>query len=66
MHIQENMTDVTKMSKSEAGRKGSDKTWAKRYKILEELSKYVDKGYQNYLLSWKTEHLIRLLKAYEK
>jgi hypothetical protein len=54
-----------KMSRSEAGRMGSDKTHKRRYEILKELSKLVDKHLQNFLLGWPTKHLETLLKAYK-
>ena len=54
------------MTKSESGRMGADVTHKKRYEIIAQLSAYVDKAYQNYLLTWKTEHLQRLLDAYQK
>ena len=54
------------MSKSQAGKMGSNETYKKRYEIIEKLSAYVDKTYQNYLLKWPTSHLQRLLDAYQK
>ena len=57
---------MKKLSKSEAGKLGAEATHKKRYQIIAELSKHVDKNYQNYLLSWKTEYLVRLLNAYKK
>ena len=53
------------MTKSESGKLGANKTYKKRYEIIVELSKYVDKEYQNYLANWKTEYLARLLNAYK-
>ena len=54
------------MTKSEAGLLGAKETHKKRYEMITQLSAYVDKAYQNYLLTWKTEHLQRLLDAYQK
>lgn len=55
-----------KIHGSENGKLGANKTHQKRYEIIKLLSAYVDKAYQNYLLSWPTEHLKRLLDAYTK
>ena len=60
------MKKTKKMSKSEAGKLGANETHKNRYEIIQALSGLVDKSYQNYLLSWKTEHLQRLLNAYKK
>ena len=55
-----------KMTKSEAGKLGAKETHKKRYEILLALSGLVEKSYLNYLQSWKTEQLKRLLDAYKK
>lgn len=52
--------------KQKAGRLGAQATHRERYRIITELSKYVHKDDLNYMMSWKTEQLKRLLKAYEK
>ena len=52
--------------KSDAGKKGAQATHRTRYEIITKLSKYVHKDDLNFMLSWKTEQLKRLLKAYEK
>ena len=54
------------MTKSESGSLGALATHKKRNQMIVELSKYVDKPYQNFLLKWKTDHLERLLNAYKK
>ena len=56
----------SKMTKSQAGKEGANVTHKKRYEILLELSKLVDKEYQNFLIKWPTSHLERLLNAYNQ
>ena len=55
---------VRKMTKSESGKMGADKTWAKRLKIIEKLHAFG--GHQPNYRKWKTEHLEILLKAWQK
>ena len=60
------MENKRKMNKQEAGRLGAEQTHKERYEIIVQLSAYVDKAYQNYLMNWKTEYLRKLLSAYKK
>lgn len=55
-----------KIGTKEFAKAGADAKWKTRHDIILELSAYVDKAYQNYLLKWKTEHLQKLLNAYKK
>ena len=54
-----------KKTKSQAGQLGAKATHRKRYEMLVELSKLVDKPLQNFLIKWKTKQLEILLKAYK-
>lgn len=63
---QTSVINMKKMTKSEAGKLGAKKTHKKRYEMINELSGLVEKNYLNYLQSWPTEHLKRLLDAYKK
>lgn len=57
---------MKKLTKSEAGKLGANATYKERYDVIKELSKYCNKELQNKLLSWKTEHLLELLKFASK
>lgn len=57
---------MKKLTKSQAGKMGAEATHKKRYEAIKELSKLVDKKFLNYLHSWPTAHLVRLLDAYKK
>ena len=62
------ITNVKKMKHNkkffkEQGKIGADKRWAIRYETLLKLSKYYDKKQQNKFLTWKTAHLVVLLKS---
>ena len=53
--------------KVRAGKKGAAATHRKRYEALTELSKYIAKDDLNLIQSkWPTEHILRLVKAYQK
>ena len=57
---------IRKMTKAEAGKKGADATYKKRYDTIKELSKYIHKDDLSWFQShWKTEQLLTLLKAYQ-
>lgn len=53
------------MSHSESGKRGAEATHKRRYEVLVELSKLVDKPLQNFLIKWKTRQLEILLSAYK-
>ena len=52
----------TKKILSDAGKKGAEIKHRHRYEMLVELSKLIDKKYQNRILKWPTEHLEILWK----
>ena len=52
-------------TKSDAGKLGAQATHKKRYEMLKELGRYLNKNDLNWLQSkWKTAHIERLLQAY--
>lgn len=53
---------MNKQQYKELGKKGSDKRWAKRYEMLVELSKKVDKQSHNKYMKWPTKYLVELLR----
>ena len=50
---------------SKAGKKGADKTWAKRNETISQLSAYHDKEFQNKILKWPTKYLDELLRHFK-
>lgn len=51
--------------KVKAGKAGAAATHKKRYEALVELSKLVNKNDLNWIQSWPTAHILKLLKAYQ-
>ena len=64
---------MNKKQYKEFGKAGAEKRWGKdrettRHEVLVELSKYVDKDFQNFLLNkrkWSLENLTKLLNYYK-
>mgnify|MGYP001557758147 CR=1 FL=1 len=55
-----------KMSRSESGKRGAEATHKKRYEAIKELSGFLNKHDLNWVQAkWKTEHLLKLLEAYQ-
>ena len=58
---------MKKLTKSEAGKLGADKTHKKRYDAILALSKLVNKNDLNWIQAkWPTTHIEKLLEAYTK
>ena len=57
---------VKNKDKVKAGKAGAQQTHRKRYEALVELSKLVNKNDLNWLQSWPTAHLLKLLEGYQK
>ena len=65
---------MNKQQYKEFGKQGSDKRWGKdrektRHETLVELSKHIDKDFQNFLMNsrkWSLENLIKLLNYIKK
>lgn len=54
------------LSASERGKMGAKATHKKRYEMITTMSAFVDKESLNRIMRWPTDHIKRLLEAYQK